>query len=90
MNKVNALREDTIATITEAIAAGTMTPVAGAEKLRGHGYTSVGARDAILDILDAAGLTYCEDCDGVGVAAPPGMVGARKCPHCKSQGSIKT
>ncbi|KKM15771.1 hypothetical protein LCGC14_1692760, partial [marine sediment metagenome] len=52
MNKVNALREDTIATITEAIGAGTMTPVAGAEKLRGHGYTSVGARDAILDILD--------------------------------------
>ncbi len=85
MNKVNALREDTIATITEAIAAGTMTPVAGAEKLRGHGYTSVGARDAILDVLDAAGLEHCQPCDGGGRQPWPSII----CWVCKGQGSIK-
>lgn len=78
MTTVNALRDDKILDIDEAIGSGDITPDEGRRRFLRLNYSIPDAYDAVLKALDDGGRQYCDGCEGEGEA----------CPQCDGQGSV--
>lgn len=88
MTTVNALREDKILAIGEAVGTGDITPVEGFNKLHQLGYAIPDAHDAVLHALDFGEREHCDRCEGMGTVGTPYSGSDPVCVYCGGRGSV--
>ncbi len=89
MNAVNAMREDEILSIEEAVGSGAMTPEEGRKQLIKHfNRATWEAADQICHALDFGEREECDPCLGTGSVDAPFSGSDPCCDECGGQGSV--
>ncbi len=88
MNAVNAMREDNILHIGEAVGSGDMPPQMGRTQLERLGKQNWQAADDICFALDYGDREECDPCLGTGSVDAPFSGSDPCCDECGGQGSV--